>query len=512
MDKVIKISSQQGFADSYTNAQKPSNLNLLDFTIPSGMNIDMSKSYIAINAEVTNDSANPVNANFFLDVDNGEKINVPTSSLVRNCHISNDKGQVESIRRLDTLNTALLYITDEAEERKSNMNIFGTFPGPRGIGNRTSYLLDCVTNNVSPDGSTINTSNLSRNISRDIKIPLKEMFGCCVSEAYSTDKFGETRIHVETNFVKGANAGLKSIVLGGDERTSLMFDATNNYGDFTDQAGIANGDSTVKIESKGVYQNWQLVCPFFVDQQILLSATISGGQPAIVDTVHIITAMEFQGDNTTPNGSGKVFLTLSPPAYSNSAGAGAFDVSDITIKAKTDQTLTNVINRAELVLHTSTEQPDDDIVFNTYTSEEDNGNDLTSFHRQYLVEPEASGLLVALCNNSQILPNRTFESYRYSVNNEEQTSNRDVRVGTSLQYERIQRCMDRQLGLGFKNAHLKFLKNDETQAAGMTGPVSLICETLPMTEGSKKVGLSIECSAGVKQMILYKSMEKKISA
>ena len=46
----------------------------------------------------------------------------------------------------------------------------------------------------------------------------------------------------------------------------------------------------------------------------------------------------------------------------------------------------------------------------------------------------------------------------------------------------------------------------------MTGPVSLICETLPMTEGSKKVGLSIECSAGVKQMILYKSMEKKISA
>ena len=88
MDKVIKISSQQGFADSYTNAQKPSNLNLLDFTIPSGMNIDMSKSYIAINAEVTNDSANPVNANFFLDVDNGEKINVPTSSLVRNCHIS----------------------------------------------------------------------------------------------------------------------------------------------------------------------------------------------------------------------------------------------------------------------------------------------------------------------------------------------------------------------------------------------------------------------------------------
>ena len=43
MDKVIRISSQQGFSDSFTNATKPSNLNLLDFVIPSGMNIDLSK-------------------------------------------------------------------------------------------------------------------------------------------------------------------------------------------------------------------------------------------------------------------------------------------------------------------------------------------------------------------------------------------------------------------------------------------------------------------------------------
>ena len=153
MDKVIKISSQQGFSDSYTNAQKPSNLNLLDFTIPSGMNIDMSKSYVAINAEVTNDSGKPVNAQFYLDVVNDEKINVPSSALVRNCHISNNQGQVESIRRLDSLNCGLFYLTDEAEERQSNLNVLGNFPGMRGTNNRSSYLLDCVTNNVSPAGS-----------------------------------------------------------------------------------------------------------------------------------------------------------------------------------------------------------------------------------------------------------------------------------------------------------------------------------------------------------------------
>ncbi len=511
MDKVIKIQSQQGFSASYTNAQKPSNLNLLDFTIPKGMNIDMSKSYVAINAEITNDSNKPVNAQFFLDVDAGAKVNVPSSALVRNCSISNDKGN-ESIRRLDSLNCGLMYLTDEAEERKSNMNILGCFPGPRGIKNRTSYLLDCVTNNVSPDGQTIDTSKLSRNISRDIKIPLKEMFGMCVSEAYSTDKFGETKIHIETNFVKGANAGLQSVILGGDERTSLMFDNTNNYGDFVEQTAIANGASTVKIESSGEYKNWQLVCPFFVDQQIDLSATISGGQPAIVNTVHTITAMEFQGDNRTPTGTGKVFLTLDPPAYTNNAGAGAFNVSDISIKARTSPTLTNVINRAELVLHTSNEEPDDDIVFNTYTSEEDNGNGLVSFNKQYLVEGEANGLLVAIINNGEILPDRAMESYRYSINNEEQTGNRDITTGTPLQYERIQRCLDRQLGLGFKNSQLKYLTNTATQSGAYALPVSMICETLHQTEETKKVGLSIECAAQLQQIILYKSMEKTISA
>ena len=512
MDKVIKISSQQGFSDSYTNAQKPSNLNLLDFTIPSGMNIDMSKSYVAINAEVTNDSGKPVNAQFYLDVVNDEKINVPSSALVRNCHISNNQGQVESIRRLDSLNCGLFYLTDEAEERQSNLNVLGNFPGMRGTNNRSSYLLDCVTNNVSPDGATINSSHLSRNISRDIKIPLKEMFGCCVSEAYSTDKFGETRIHIETNFVKGAGAGLKSRILGGNERTSLMFDNTNNYGDFVEQTAIAAGASTVKLESSGRYTNWQLVCPFFVNQQVDLSATISGGQPAIVNTVHTITAMEFQGDNRTPNGLGKVFLTLNPPAYTNNAGAGAFNVSNISIKARTTPTLTNVINRAELVLHTSTEQPDDDIVFNTYTSEEDNGNKLTSFHRQYSVEGEASGLLVACIDDGEILPSRAIESYRYAVDNEEQTSNRDITTGTPIQYERIQRCLDRQLGLGFKNAQLKYLTNDTTQSGAYPKPVSMICETLPQSQSSKKVGLSIECASQLQQIILYKSMEKKISA
>lgn len=508
-DKVIRITSEQGFASLYLNNQKPSGLNLLDFTIPRGMNINMSESYIAINSQIDNDSGYPVNASWYLDVDNNEKLNIPTTALIRNASISNDKGQVENCRRIDTLSMGLFGLEDEAEERKSNMNTFAQYEGGRGIKNHTSFLLDCVTDNTAPDGATTNADHTSRNISRDIKIPLNQLFGVCNSEAYSTDKFGETRIHLETNFVKGTGPGLKSRILGGSEDTSLMFDGVNNYGDMADQAAVADGASTNPVVSSGNYGDWQNIMPFFVGQQVVVSRSIAGAGATSIDSV--ITSIKYQGDNTAtpPTQQSKVTITLNPPVYTNASG-GAQDVTAIKLSAKTTATLSNVINRAELVLTITEESPDEEIVFNTFTTEEDNGNSLTSFSRTYLAEPMANAVMVALVNNGEIIPNRTYESYRYAVNNEEMTGNRDIVFGSPIQYDRLQRCLNRQLGLGLKNAHQKFYKNTETQANAYASPVSLICETLQETEDNKKVNLEIECVAGLQNIILYKNMEKTL--
>ena len=73
MDKVIRISSNQGFSDTWTNAAAPNSLNLCDFVMPSG-NYDLSKSYIAFNASITSNDPNPMNATMYLDTDNGEKL------------------------------------------------------------------------------------------------------------------------------------------------------------------------------------------------------------------------------------------------------------------------------------------------------------------------------------------------------------------------------------------------------------------------------------------------------
>ena len=513
-DKVIRIASKQGFSDSWLNAATPTTLNLLDFTIPRGYNISLRDSYVAINAQIDNDSANPVNATMYLETDGATDLyNVPNSALIRNCSFSNDRGNVENIRRLDTLKCGLFGLENDAETRKNDLDTLSTYTGGRGIGNNTSYFLDSVTENVSNDGTTVDTAHTSRNISRDIKIPLNEMFGCCDTDAYSTDIFGETRIKIETNCDK-----LKSQMLGGDERTSLGFDGATPWGKMVDEASVANGTRLKVMAGSLPYADWQLTFPFVVGQEVLVSCTASAGA-SVTDVAVVITSIKYQDDNTAvpPTSSGVVEITTEPEFFHNTHGSDV-DLSAILVKSKIDQVLKNVVNRADLVLHLTNEPSPQNIQFETYNVVEDNGNSLTSFNKGYVLEPEAKAILVACLKNSAILPNKVMDSYRYAIDNVEQTGNRSVNLvtaaggqaqGSPIYYDRLQRCLINQLGKEFRNAHLKFYKgNSATQAGAYTSPVSMICETCEETQDSKMFNLNIESAGTVEQLILYKSVTK----
>lgn len=510
-DKVIRISSNQGFSDSWLNTEVPTKLNLLDFTIPTGYNINLAESYIAVNTQINSDTAQPVNANNWLNVTGGLKYNVPNSALIRNCSLQNNRGQVENVRRVDTLKCALWGLEHDAETRKNNLNTLSLYEGGRGVGNTTSYQLDCVTNNVSNDGTTADLTNTSRNISRDLKIPLNDIFGCCNAEAYSTDEFGETRIKLETNFTK-----VKAYMLGGSENVEDGFDGATKWGAMVDQTGVANTAAITEVTTSLSYGDWQYTFPFFVGQDILVSATASGGaSPANVPTT--ITAIQYQNDNTAapPTGTAVVIITMDPPFYTNGTG-GAVNITAILMKSKIDQVLKTVVNRADLVLTLTNEPSPKTLEFETWGVQEDNGNTLTSFNKGYVLEPEAKAVLVACCNNGEILPVKNVESYRYAIDNVEQTGNRDINMakadtqGSPLQYERIQRCLDTQLGLGFRNSQLKYYNQAAAQAASYDKAVSVICETCEESQNSKMFNLNVECAAGLDQIILYKSISKTI--
>jgi hypothetical protein len=508
MDKVIKLPSRQGFAESFASGTAPTQLNILDFTIPRDMgNVSLAQSYISIQTEILNNDTQPVNASVFLDVAGGEKINVPNSALVKNCYLRNENdGLVESIRRQDTLKCGLFGMLGNAEDRKNDLNTMANYNDGRGAKIYTSYYLDRVVENTDPNGTVVDAQKTSRNIPRDLKIPLSDVFGCCATDSYDTNKYGATDIHLETNMKH-----LQAQIFGGAEDSTNGFDGATPQGKVVDQYGIAVGASINSVVTEIGYGDYGYTFPFFVGQKVLFTGTASGGaSPTNVPVV--ISSIKFQTDNTTTppaTVNNKLTISFATPAYTNGV-AGPVNVTDMKIKAKVDQTLTIQVNKAELVLHTTNEPADEVIEFSTYVSQEDNGNGLTSFNKAYLLEPEANAYMVAMANNGAILPNRTTESYRYAIDNVEQTGNRDVTVASPLQYERLQRCLDNQLGLPFRNAQLKFYRNTETQANAYAVPVSMIADTAPITANNKILNLNIECGAGLQQLIVYSHIVKSI--
>lgn len=513
-DKVIRISSEQGFSASWDSTfgagTSPTTLNLCDFRIPRGLVVDLSKSYIAFNTQIEATTAGNFTAGDVINsqmsinglVDNDVAYEVPNAALIRNASIQCDKGLIESIRRVDTLRSTLFALENDAEDRKDDMNAFTAPKQARGDKNLTSYFLDPCINNTNDAGGII-TGRGSRNLARDVKIPIKDLFGIGEAEDWNTDKFGETHIHLETNW-----KDVRSYELGGAENATQAFNQTNFWGACDDQPAIADGTGTNTLVLSFPYDDYQQYCPFFVGQHIIVAATVTPGAN-VTNQSAVISAMKY-----TPN-TAKVTITTTANWYANSSGAPA-DLSAILIKSDIAVTPKMTVNRAELVLFTKPGEmsTEDSYEYVTYTSEQDNGNGLASFARGYVIEPEARNMIVCLCENGKKLPITEYNSYRYAVNNEEMTGNRDIKVDTPLQYDRLTRCLESTgMGTEWRNAQLKFYNNTPAtlQAASYDKPISAICETLMVTDRPKYVDLQIEAPQdNLKDIIIYKQMVKQI--
>lgn len=530
-DKVIRIASQQGFSDSWTTAD-PSNLNLLDFTIPSGMIVDLSKSYIAFNTEVTHAAGGnfatglePTNTMIKMNGLNAadDAIEVPNVALIRNAHINCDaKGMIESIRRVDTLKSSLWNLEHDAEDRKDDMNAFTAPKGVRGIGNQSSYFLDpCTQSKDANDVDIVGAE--SRNIARDVKVPIKDIFGIGEADDWNTSKFGETRIHCETNW-----KDVRAEKLGGNEETCLSFDGTNQWGKMSDQTLVAAA-ATAEVITEITYDDWQLKVPFFLGQRCLISATTNNADPNPADVPVEISAISYNSGNR------KVYITFSAAWFTEGQGAGV-TLSDILLKADNTYVPGVTVNKAELVLFTKSPMPTaDSYNYVTYTTEQDNGNAIDSFSRGYVVEPSAQNLFVALCRSGKKLPTTQIVSYRYAVDNEDQTGNRSIAPASPLQYDRLIRCLDAASPTTeWRNAQQRFLnlKPDTAAAGGTVAPVNppgltdsmydqfntLICETLMQTPEPKYLDLQIESTGTadanddkkLEDIILYKQHFKSI--
>jgi hypothetical protein len=533
MESIIKISSEQGFSQTWAPADvatAPPTLKLLDFVIPANTGTyDLGSCFINLNMEIlpganANQPASATaddalyNDEIVLTQNKTAAVKVymgDVAQMVRNADMTcSERGMVESIRRVGLLRTVLWNMENDYTEQHDGNNNIGTFFGRRGVGNRTTSFLQIMGNNTSVAG-VADTSIKASRISRDMRINLSDLFGVG-SALWNTDIYGATRIHLEVMpqlldiYTDGGNENNDAFTGQGQNAT---YGAIQPYTVASGLGQIANGGdlgTTSPLVTTLTYDDFQLNMPFFVGQAIQCDFTVTAGAQVAYS---IIDAIEYNlGTNATnpPAGSGQVRITTRDSLYNNGTG-GAEDVTGITIRALTSDNATSKIriNNAEIVLSNlpSVNGPDG-IDYRTYSTEETQGSGATTFNKQIIVEPNAQNLIVANCDTGANIASRTWESYRMSIDNVDVTGNRDVAQRKPLHRERILRTFNNR-GQDISNLSLNLLAVAETQGTANQIAFDPIFETLPLTQDQKIVNFKIT-SAGAQDVVFFKELVKSI--
>ncbi len=503
MNSIQKINSVQGGV--LTASQ-----NLVDFNIPAGMKVDMSKSYINLNCEISpGDPAGRVHVLQMLKNNLGNGFNhalAPSVSMVKHASLRFDNvGMVEDMRDVNILRTnARVYENDCADMRsedfkgingkKDEHNLFG------------SPFIDFV-----KEGTTA-----SKYKPHDIRVPLSELFGLG-DQIVDTGKYGAGSMHLELELSdvgvyerQGATAGtgsgywaltdLRSQTNAGALSSNGSCGARNNAtsGDITvaqatDPGGLNGG---AQFPMTRLYDSLE-ESPFYVGQEVSITGT------NMTDADFHITGISYDSANKLITLTLNTVITLTN---------GAQPATEVSLTGK-DSVGNNsfVFNSAQLVVYedTSGQPSPDQIQYKTYSTEVDTTAAQTSYRRLFFLEPECQNVLIMTPRaGSNVLSDLDVSSYRMRVNGEE-TTNRPVVAGSPLHYDRIARVLLNQ-DKTLKNITEMTMDIDGNGYNNGSHLTRMIAEAVPITASQKQFELEINSGAGATKVYLYKEVLRNL--
>ncbi len=511
MDRILKLSSNQ--TGEITN-----NKNIIDFSIPSGMVFDMSRSYLAINVNIDSTDTNEAvvqgtgsdaahaqfeggrgvqNCNLAWSTDGAAVYGGvwKNKDLVRNVHFNSSKlGKIEDIRRVDILNKNLDTLRKDLDEASTETYYQVGLP-PRDN--------ECVNGgNWSPFRDyNVLSNTLSRNVSNDLNIGLNEILESCNETAFSTDKMGECHLHLELN----RKALISTQTFGATdpvwvEQASQFASA---YGAFVrDPSSVGENTS---IMSSVVYKNIEKECPYWVGQKIAITVNIAA-EGGVRTKERIISAI----NSGTGANAGKILIS-----FGLSIGNGAF-VAPATVVGTDALTQTPHLNFAELVLYVKNDPSQNEIpnqlVFKTYKTEEDgNPGANVSYNKQYHLEGDIQNIFYGGHSNDLILTfDKEITNYRLRENGEDKTD-RDIRFQSALHRDRLVRACDNS-GIDVKNLSQRLI--DPTRRKSQQGhlthdkKVYLIAETSNSQDQPKMLDVNVSSTSGLVNAVLFKEYIK----
>ena len=499
-----KIQSVQG---------TPYNTNhrLLDFKIPEGV-YDLSKSHINFNisqdaTDVDGDTSVIYDTNVAISDSGEDGAILKNFCLVRNVDLYSQKmGMVESIRDVNLLrNTLKTYTTDENTKIEDRYRETNSTKEIRALNESTTRLLKTNGNSA--------VIGRSENVDHDLQIPLEDLLGIG-SQMVNTQRMGQLNLHLEVNWDKlhssqGRTAG--AAIFSNDAYVkSMVDDEVNATG-----GNISLGD-VVPLTTSGFYDD-SSESPWFLGQKVLVSgrnASTAAGEPAaraaggLVSTRHTIVRIE-NNDNgslslytntpvaNVPNGN--TFYAPFQPGTTDARGS--LDGVNAASHSIT-------VNGCELVLAemNSSQAVPEQNSFITWSTEADNGNGVTSFTKQYSVEPEADALMV--CYPVADLSCRSLLAYnRYrTMVDQEFTTNRDVFRKRPLDFDQIKKWFI-HCDLPLKSLLLKQKNSAEEDNANVSFDINAIFQKMSVTDKFKQFQVHTSTIA-VNDIRLFKRLPK----
>jgi len=487
MNKVVKLQSEQ--SGVFTAAK-----NLIDFTIPSYGNTqyDMRNAYVnlVIRTTITDASANTgagiYNFGFAWNAD--QKTSFENNALIKNTRLTSSRmGGLEDIRNSHLLRAAIspYKMSDDDWRGLEYKRLCQAY----SQGN----LKFAPNQDFRPTGAV-----KSRYRDVNVQIPLKDFLELGNADTFPTDKLGDCRLHLECNIDKLSIYQLQ----GAGTRTTDF--GNEKYTEFEDTAaGVNVTELTMKEPLKDIKDS-----PYWVGQK--LSFDLSGNSvPSVVGKEAVVSQISYNEQTQ------KVSLGF---AASIADASGSSTFSSITCDGVDVGSIEYSITEAQLILEQKGQnEPMNELQYKTYTNEADVGAGLTSFTRQYQVEPNCFNLLCVVgTDTTDLLPeneNKTrFTSYRIRNDNKDLT-NRRVEYQTPLYYDRTGMWMLNE-GLPLKNlieVNLNAETSYDNKYTTAAKDLIFIGTNLPMTPTPKLVQLSIEGGGdGVKQLNLFKSVVKQM--
>ena len=466
--------------------------NRLDFLIPAGGVIDMTKSFINVNMSLDGDG-NSIHVHDLDFTDNGQsKQLVDNVLLVKNIDVSSSKlGMIESIRRSDVLRSTLKQYEEDLSEKLSKSHV-----SLAGAKSKNKFSLSPF--------RILRTDGASQEIDHDVRLNLKDLLGCGSINALDMDKLGQTRISLECNFNKLVPAqNLSSTDIAWTNATD-----TDALGEMADMVAPLGVTLTENLTTSRTYEieEFESQCPFYGGQEIKISSKKNGAAAVVSAPVKIATI-------THNTGNLAVYIVTEDPWIS-----GLNIATDALTEIKvvgTDFTPTLRINSAEIVLsYNSSNQTPSSYQIVTYKEEEDQGNNRTTHNHQYQVEPEVMACIFSFPTSDSIVSDLAYNNYRIAVNNKMQTD-RNIDRASPLFFDRVNRYFQNKgqtVGcLNERQLQKNFIPiKSQLDSVRYQVRNNAIMECMPITDSMKLLNLELNSSAGneINSIILHKEMLK----